>query len=517
MRNYLLILALALLSAACTARPERPQTIAATVFSPDGTPFRAVPSDRWGALQPIVNARAEVLIDTTWRDGEPYHYPFPHAVDVVSDASRAWAFFATGRGIQIHDVTDPTNPRKVSYADGSTEAPYWQHSDKNAFLKYLSVLPRLAARPRLVATGADEFGFIVWDASDPRRPVVIYQDSGVAGRYVGTVYSKAMGGRDYALAVDTTTGLVLYDLTAASAPGSCPEPEDGKAHENTRQGDIRCAGVYRGTIARNQARGVHGVGDLVAMRHGGQGVDVFKIDSPVGFSILSPRIAGRLPAGGGDVAMWSYDYSDDGNDNPRPYLASVGALKAGGTKFLSHLWIYDVACALDGSCSLDLPVAVYDVTDWSSTNSGQSLLTLSVDRGKPWLYVGNVNIGGACVDQREFLLDLSRLDPEKPVPVTPLPPYGLDLTLVGPADDDAYWGWYYSECGGFNNTKPMRAVVENGIVVRAFFVGADQHRIVGEPPPPPDEPPLFKDGFESGDLGAWWAVVSGPSGFEAEG
>ncbi len=448
------------------ARSFDPGFVTPTVFTPDGTPVVAAPSPR-DVLRPITDSRGRVWIDSTWKDGEPRKDPFPFRV--VAEAGLV--VYATGQGIQIHDVATGA---KLAYADGEfLSLVKWPESDKNFLVKHLDM------DGDIVITANDEAGFMAWSVVNPRNPLVQYHDAGTAGRFVISVRMMRIEGRVHGLSVDQS-GLSLYDL-APLVPCS----------ENTKTGDMRCPGVFKGWIKRNQARSVHSVGSLVALRHGGQGIDVFSVHTPAGFSTLRPRISGLLPpnGGAGEVAMWEH--------GGRTFLASVGVVEpSSDKKWHSHLWIYDVSCALVGSCSLGQPIVTYDVTDWSSTFAAQAFVTLSMDNGKPWLYVGNQNAGGACVAGRELLLDMSRFDPSASRPSTPEPPSELELY-----PGDGFWEHYDPNCLGFNNQLTRSAFVYNGTLFRAAGAWGDAFDIVGEaggepgepipggPPPPAPLPP----------------------------
>ncbi|HEX3311242.1 MAG TPA: PKD domain-containing protein, partial [Streptosporangiaceae bacterium] len=142
----------------------------------------------------------------------------------------------------------------------------------------------------------------------------------------------------------------------------------------------------------------------------------------------------------------------------------------GGSWFLarlalnSQISIYDVSCiAGSGACSS--PPALSTLTPATL----QVHLKLSLDGGRPYLYVGNDDLG-TCAPQREYLYDLT--NPVAPAELTP---------QVHP---EGYWGWYYMNCStGFNLIGPRRAKVYNGILYRAAYNLMDAHRLKTGPVP----------------------------------
>jgi hypothetical protein len=126
----------------------------------------------------------------------------------------------------------------------------------------------------------------------------------------------------------------------------------------------------------------------------------------------------------------------------------------------------------------------------------KGFVTDSKSYGLPFLYFG---VEDQCSPglQREWLFDVS--NPAAPVevavgPVVDWPnpggsphPYPID-----------YWSWYYSKSPtGFSLVMPRVGKFLENIFYRAAWTILDQPELVAAPGQ------LFRDGFESGDLGAW--------------
>ena len=454
----IIFLSCLLLAGCATAPVEDISAPAPAVIGELGTPVVPTPADRWGSLEP-----GPVLIDSTFKiHGEKGSLPHPH--DVVTSSQRL--FYATGRGVYAFGLADPERPVELDYADGPNHAPHWTSSDVDFFVERID-----AASPELVVTSASSFGLIAWDFRGPRG-LVHYQDS--PGRTVNDVAVLEHGGRQYALAVDQGTGLVLYDLTAAAGFSSCLD--------ETANGIVRCAGVFRGTLPDREAALVSTSGTLIALRSGAGKVRIYRFDGPQGFAGLRPTHEIFLKGmTNGDTTI----YRRSGRD----YLITVGSTTAPGGRS-QWLWFYDLT---RGDAE---PFLVYPVPDRSNPGAAQSFLTLSENR---FLYVGNINNGGACVPQREYLLDLSRWDPDNPP--------GIDTLDLTPRDT-GYWGWYYEACHvpgqhgpGFNQAIPRaaacRSTTDSVVCYKAGHTYGDVHVVTGadpEPPPPdpdpgPDPPP----------------------------
>lgn len=437
----------ALLVSPAVRSSPREKAPEAKAFDPAKSPLVAVPPERYdgGDLLP-----AAILGDSTSfdldRDPPTATDPFWHDLDVEGD----YLFAATGLGLDVYDVSDPDVPQLLARAAAPQLAPSWQDLGETFYLESLDVPDGDAS---LVATAARGQGLIVWDVRDKSAPVVHYQDAGgPAGLFASQVYTAFVDGRPYAFVPSPGNALLYYDLTAAATYNGCLE--------STQEDDFHCPGVFGGiTFRTSGATWVHGVGNFLVFRNFSQGVvilDVSNLESP------DIRLAGQLPGAGEQVAMWA---DTSGN----LFLGAVGE---------EDLWIYDVTCIRQGDCPLALPIATVPVPDPSvaapptlAPVAGQRFLTFSRSGPTPFLYVGNDNADTLCVDQREYLLDVS--DPTAPRDVTP-------RTGAG-----GYWGWYYDACftgaaggPGFNFTQPRRGKFLRDRFYRAGFSFLDSHRYV---------------------------------------
>lgn len=405
------------------------------------TPWAPSPASTWGVLR-----EPRIGVDSTWVTHEPGTANLP----VHCAAVRGLIACSTKMGIMTYDPDRGT----TSYVWAGLvrgepgEVPYWKHSDLDSFMMWISCSER-----GVCITSARDFGFVIWSVIG--TPKVLYQDGGGRGWMGGQVYAT----EDWAFGIDANGGISAYDLRVAQG---C-----SKSLENNRDGGVTksCPGAWVDFVPRSLPQTIHGAGELVALRHSG-GLDVYRLDGLTGR--LSLRInSAALPATSGGVAMWKAGSVS--------YLAIVGS-EWDGAKFLSFVWVYDVSCASSSTCALGAPLNKWDVTDWSSTYQKMSLLTLSVDNGRPWLYVGSSNKGGAVVE-REFLLDLGDYNPGAPMPA-------ID---AGPG----YFEWYMD----LRDFRPRSGVVLGDKLYRACESFFDIHRIVDstDPGPDPPDPPTDPD------------------------
>ena len=217
-----------------------------------------------------------------------------------------------------------------------------------------------------------------------------------------------------------------------------------------------------------------------------------------GRAVVQEKVASGLTPGTSEV---------DGSDGRSPgrestlHQAVDSGLAAGGGIVGARVGHSRNLSQAAGGCPSGLPaLAVYDVTDHSKSGARQVFLSVSEDAGKTYLYVGNTNVGGVCVPQREFLLDMSRFHPGATL---------AELDLTPKVHPDGFWSWYYQECHvpgtdgppGFNDAQPRFAKVANGRAYRTMWRWADSFEIIAR------EPAIFSDGFETGDFSPWSSVV----------
>jgi PKD repeat protein len=396
-----------------------------------GTPAQPVPSDRWGTLQP-----AGILGDSTRFEGhtEPVRGNVREYHDV--DVENGFLFAATGQGLAIFNLqTNPLPGFPVSYIygyfDGSGAFPVWQHSDKDWYIKEVDAP---AGVDGVVALGMEEQGFAVINTVNKGAPVVAYQGT----LDVSRVYAFTSGATSYAYALERSGGRIhRFSLSAAAGMTKCVEAPPA----------VSCPGVYLKEVPVFGAgnRDIEGVGSFVVISRVGAtgGARIYSIADPA-----NPVTRLEIPGATSSAVLWQ-----QGTSWFLARLAQAGQIS-----------IHDVSCIGTGSCSGAPPALVTLVPA-----TPQLYLKLSLDGGRPYIYVGNDDLG-SCAPQREYLYDLS--NPASPVELTP---------KVHP---DGYWGWYYMNCPtGFNLIGPRRAKVYNGILYRAAYNLLDAHRLLTGPLP----------------------------------
>ena len=393
------------------------------------TPAQPVPSDRWGTLQP-----AAILGDSTRFEGhtDPVRGNVREYHDL--DIENGFLFTATGQGMAIFNLgANPLPPFPVSYIFGyfdSGSFPVWQHSDKDWYIKEIDAP---AGVDSVVALGMEEQGFAVVNTANKSGPIVAYQGA----LDVSRVYAFTSAGSHFAYALERSGGKVhRFSLSAAAGMTKCVESPPA----------VSCPGVYLkdvtgfGTFNRD----IQGTGGFVVTSRGGASGNtrIYSIADPA-----APALRLEIPGGTQSAVIWPQ----------------------GGSWFLARLsqagqlTTHDVSC-IASSCS-GAPPALATFTPATP----QVHLKLSLDGGRPYVYVGNDDLG-TCAPQREYIFDLS--NPAAPAELTP---------KVHP---DGYWGWYYMNCTtGFNLIGPRRARVHNGILYRAAYNLIDAHRIQTGPVP----------------------------------
>ncbi len=450
-------------------------TFVATVqaFDPNKTPASPVPASRYplGELNPV-----DILGDTTFfnvNSSEPSTQPFYFDVDSESGASKDWLFAATGRGMEVWDITDPEDPDLMSFSYGVTEFPFWGFSDTNFFIKGIDAPP---GQHNIVAMSAIDLGMLIWDTTNKGNPDVYYQDQGTVDiRQVWAM--RTTGGINYALGGDAGSqgGIKVYDMDRAESFNGCLE---------NSVVSINCSLVYRGRIgSQKRVTSLHGASNpsgsqqFVAARWqvgANNLVEIWDVSNP-----LTTLLPGTLP-------KLSATF-------PRRTLQAV-LWEDGGQYFLAGLEeeqvaVYNVSCVTNAGGACNLGSATIIATPQPEPNQVQSELSFarSAD-GTPFVYVGNSSTGQACVPQREYLLDVSLpIDPAN-ADVTPAPITDTshpDGPLLG------YWGWYYEPCStGFNNVSPRRMTFRQRadgrkVMYRAAYSLLDSHEVNGGGAPQP--------------------------------
>jgi PKD repeat protein len=411
-------------------------TLCALAPAPDagaaGTPAQPVPSDRWGTLQP-----AGILGDSTRFEGhtEPVRGNVREYHDV--DIENGFLFAATGQGMAIYNLNaNPLPAGATSYIFGYFEAgsgnfPVWQHSDKDWYIKEVDAP---AGIDSVVALGMEEQGFAVINTAVKGAPVVAYQGS----LDVSRVHAFTSGSTHFAYALERSGGRVhRFSLSAAAGMVKCVETPPA----------VSCPGVYLNEVSGfgTGNRDIQGMGSFVVTSRGGStgAMRIYSIADPA-----TPALRLEIPGGTLSAVLWP-----QGSSWFLARLAQTGQIS-----------IHDVSCISSGTCP-GAPPALATLVPATT----QLYLKLSLDGGRPYIYVGNDDLG-TCAPQREYLYDLG--NPASPVELTP---------KVHPG---GYWGWYYMNCPtGFNLIGPRRARVYNGILYRAAYNLMDAHRIQTGPVP----------------------------------
>lgn len=415
---------------------DEARLVAPKAFHVNQTPVIPYPSSP-GPMQP-----SSILEDTTdfnYERIEPDNEPFFFDVKIMGSTLMA----ATARGLMPFNVSNPQNPQSQGYYHGPSFFPQWFHSDKDFFIK--SLYPIVKAGNDLLAVGAEEQGLVIlsWNGTGLS---VRFQDTSV---FAGHVYAAALGDNYYAFVADKSNGLYMYNITGCDDSSCTPTKVQ-----------ISSTGTFW----------LHGTGDYLVSRPGVTNIEIRNMSNPLSPSL---RVSGTAPGVAAQVGLW-----EDPSGNM--FLGIQGN---------SDLWIYDVTCAKDAQgCSLPSP-NTYDTPDQSIPNiTRQTFLSVSQDGDSTYLYVGNLNRGTNCTDQREYLFDASNYSQAN----------SNSLVEITPSSD--YWGWYYEPCRaiidgtpdvnppGFNNTTPMRGAVYNNYFFRAAFSFLDSHCLgnCDAPPPPPD-------------------------------
>jgi PKD repeat protein len=400
-----------------------------------GTPAVPVPPDRWGTLQPV-----GILNDTTSFEGHtiPHDGNTRRFYDV--DIENGYLFTTTGQGFAIFDLhASPAPTLPVSYIYGWIHGgafPVWHFSDKTWYIRELDA-PN--GYDGLVALGMDEQGFAVINTTAKAAPVMAYQGE----LDVTRVYAFTSGAQHFAYALGAQNGAIYrFSLSAAEGMNKCVEAPPAT---------IACPGVYLGAIASFGSSGnveIQGTGGFVVLSSAGRTTGrtrLYSIADPA-----APALRMEIPDATFSAVLWQ-----QGSSTFLARLAVTGQIS-----------IYDVSCIAAGSCTAPAPL-------WTGTPAAPQplqYLKISVDSGRPYLYVGGED-QGSCVPQREYLYDLG--NPAQPVELTP-------QAAAGP-----YWGWYYMNCPtGFNLVGPRRGRVYNGVLYRAAISLLDSHRITNVDPKP---------------------------------
>ncbi|MES1242301.1 MAG: PKD domain-containing protein [Acidobacteriota bacterium] len=391
-----------------------------------------VPQPRWNSssmLQPDA-----IIGDSTYFGGtqEPKNGDtlIWHAVDIEG----SYLFTATGQGFQAIDISGAT-PNPIAYLwgyyQGGGSFPFWQHSDKDWYIKELDA-PE--GDPTTVALGMEEQGFAIVRNANTAGATIAYQ------REVDTsqVYAFSAGGGKYAYGMlRDLSGINLYNLNAAANLTKCHELPPATS-----------CNVFMGAGGFGTGWSqMSGTGTFLATGKTSKSasVTIWNVSTP---GLPAPVVS--IPGGTLGLALWKVGSSY--------FLARIDLFGTG-------LAIYNVSCIASGSC----PATPSPV--WSGTIAALTMkhVTASVDGANAYLYIGADDLG-TCVPQREYVYDVT--SPSGPVELTP---------KIHP---DGYWGWYYMGCStGFSLVGPRTGKVKGNKLYRAAYTLLDSHKINKGGPP----------------------------------
>ncbi len=423
--------------------------VRAQACAPNCSPARAVPIDRWDGIEP-----SNVLGDTTDflfnGSSEPgCNDPFWFQLDIEAGL----LFAATGSALEIRDTrSNPAAPPRIANLCKPV-VKSWNESDKDFYLTSVAAPPRApdGTPPPVVAVGIEAgMGLVIVDVSTPSSPRPIYQNDGATNspHSIKALHATRTGGRDYAVAVNDSREMLLYDLTnAAALTNTCAEKVDAP----------RCNNVFLRKLSYQSSPllsffKVAGVDRFIVVRWSAK-TQVYD---------LAPALEG------GDVR-----FVTEIGPNPLDFDAWIhNDLLFFATTDGEKLRIYRVDCAYgSGSCAPTLrsTTAIPGGPHPNGAILSTDKLTFSRDAEQEYLFAGTTQIS-AGGPQREYVLDISK--PGEPTDLTP---------QVHP---DGYWGWYYEEnTTGFRNVAPRTAVVQDAYLYRSAWSLLDVHELVGLSPP----------------------------------
>ena len=430
-------------------------------------PATGVTSDLWSGLNPTNAGALPAERDSTDWNGffrPDWRFPFFESLDIEG----GYIFVAYTTGFQIWDASgaNAAQPQKLSERDGwRGEWLVWP-SGNSEIRDFPFDVDAPAGNTNVVATaGEAEVGLGIWNTVDKVHPKGIYHD---VGRGYGEVYSAVIGGRSYAFGaaeVGTSTGVEVYDMTAALSlpPTGCVQT----------LGSGNCTGIYVGRIGADE--GVSYV-DGVALSNGkhllaySSGVPIKGVAL---WDVTNPVAASNLRSGGGrflntdiiyGVALWQQGAST--------YLG-VNAGTSGR--------IYNVTNCLDGSCT-SLPGPIW-TKSWS-VPAARFFVTFSrggTGGNTPYLYFGETNGCGSPGQHREWLFDVS--NPASPVEEGYNPAKTKTVTdASGTPYTVDYWSYYSSYPTGFQLVVPRRGKFNGSYFYRAAYTIFDVHQKVNLSP-----------------------------------
>lgn len=409
-------------------------------FDPNKSPIEEPPLARYAGseLEPfaIFGDNSDFDVDNNLSFGQSFF----HDLDIAGN----FLFAAAGRNFEIYNVSSVPNLPNLPTArvTARTTLPFWGNADGGGsfFVNYIR-----AATDDLVAIGVEEQGFSIWNTTTKNSPRVYYQDKGVVARQLHLVQD---GSTHWAFVAHSGSGggLIRYNVSAATSLNRCLDESPVSTS---------CGSVYQGEVGTFSAiTALAGAGDFVGVIPPGvtaSRITLYNMSNPLNPLVrINAGTLGTFPDIATDIAMWQ--------SAGKLYLAA---------QFPSTTKIYDLSCALAGSCSLPSPIRTLNTPDPTSGN--ETTISASSTGARDFLYIGNSRRSG-CAPQREYLFDVTS------------PSAAFDISPS--VDVDGYWGWYYMDCTtGFNNIKPWRGYFHGDTFYRAAHSGLDAHRLAGGSPP----------------------------------
>lgn len=448
----------------------------------EGSPAKIADRGLWGSLQPgdvfEGNAKSDIRDTTDYTGNSLPGAGSPLYLSV--DIENGWVFTSYASGARAWDTrTNPEKPDATGVIDirtsGCTSSGAWPETPFCTELKhYFWDIDAPSGDDTVFAmTGITPVGFSILNSENKSSMKVVYQDTGKGSTPAGSqVYSATLNGRAYAFAVynQGSTGIFLYDMTAADFPGA-------KCKENSNTEAGKCPNVFKGRIGNGTpaiyidgvgtASGKHFIAASSQSFGSEAGIEIWNVSNPlapVNVHSSGGRFLSNQFTGG--VAMWE--------QGTRQYLATH---VEGGAQ------IFDVtSCLASGCSSLGAPIWSGNWSTWGNAPRGADRLYVTFSRSgvKPMLYFGsNDQCSGGL--QREFVFDVSNAS--APVEISP------DGTKDVNGKQVDYWGWYYSgnnPSTGFSRVMPMVAKFSGNVLYRAAQTVFDTHVWTNAAPTPPN-------------------------------
>lgn len=461
--------------------PYGQQTFCAQVPGNGTCPVVPPPASLHGELAPV-----RVLSNTTQYSGSI----------TIDQRTKVWADLdiegdrmavAWWQGLELWRLLPGGNAVRTAQLNGPSGFPSWTITPEiDAYFSAVTIPDGDSSF--VVLTGL--LGTMVIDASGPTL-VTRYQDETASAG--GTIWGARIGGRSWAF-VGTSAGVYAYDLTRTRDQGCVGALQSANGCPGVRQAPFGGPTYYVNGAVR-------GDGSAVLVRASGRffpkGFDAWNVTAPG----APARIAGPNTTPTDGVALWEH------RDVSRTLYAAARHQQA--------VTVYQVAGGTMAARASEPIRYVAEAAQWLP-------LTFSWSGDVPFVFVGNSDACKEAAEPDGAAEKLLRL-------ADPHHPERLDVTDVSPRqrvtftswtlpDPDGvppqpqadrtvdYWEWYAPNAKwGWGGTTPRSGMFSGEYFYRNAASIGDVHR--WEPPPPSGPEPIFADGFESGSVAAWTAVV----------